>query len=53
MNCSPYNDAWAMLEYLAVAFFFTDMALKFMLAYQDRDEGLVTDHRKIVAHYLK
>ena len=51
---APYNDFWAVTEFLSTAIFTVDIILKFILAYNDHDsKALVTDIKDITIHYLR
>lgn len=49
---SPYDDFWAITDYIAMAAFATDMVFKFFLAYIDNEEGMIRDHHRIAVNYL-
>lgn len=50
---SPYYDFWAILEYITMITFTIDILLKFCLAYNDDELGVVRDHKQIAIHYCK
>lgn len=52
LPCSPYNDFWAVTDYIATVTFTLDIVTKFFLAYKDEKKGMVTDHKAIAAKYL-
>lgn len=50
--CSPYDDLWAIVQYIFFILFLMDMVFKFRVAFYD-DQVLVTDTRLIARHYLR
>ncbi|KAF5828009.1 hypothetical protein DUNSADRAFT_18369 [Dunaliella salina] len=49
----PYNDFWAIMEYITMIFFATDMVLKFFVAYIDPKRGIVYEPKLIALKYLR
>jgi hypothetical protein len=50
--CSPYDDLWAIVQYLFFVLFLLDMIFKFRVAYYE-NQVLVTDTRLIARQYLR
>ncbi|KAF5828006.1 hypothetical protein DUNSADRAFT_18366 [Dunaliella salina] len=49
----PYNDFWAIMEYITMTFFATDMVLKFFVAYIDPKLGIVYEPKLIALNYFR
>ena len=50
---SPYNDFWAVTDFIAIAVFGLDLLSKFFLSYNDPEEGMIRDHKRIALNYMK
>ncbi|KAF5828598.1 cyclic nucleotide-binding-like protein [Dunaliella salina] len=49
----PYDDFWAVMEYITIIIFGIDMALKFFIAYDDPEQGMVYEPKLIALNYFR
>eukprot|EP00200_Dunaliella_tertiolecta_P013087 CAMPEP_0202393960 /NCGR_PEP_ID=MMETSP1127-20130417/93179_1 /ASSEMBLY_ACC=CAM_ASM_000462 /TAXON_ID=3047 /ORGANISM="Dunaliella tertiolecta, Strain CCMP1320" /LENGTH=636 /DNA_ID=CAMNT_0048996559 /DNA_START=2099 /DNA_END=4007 /DNA_ORIENTATION=+ len=49
----PYDDFWAVMVYIMMIVFGTDMALKFFVAYDDPERGMVYEPKLIALNYFR
>mmetsp|Transcript_1828 Transcript_1828/g.4152 ORF Transcript_1828/g.4152 Transcript_1828/m.4152 type:complete len:929 (+) Transcript_1828:2109-4895(+) len=49
----PYDDFWAVMVYIMMVIFGTDMVLKFFIAYDDPEQGMVYEPKLIAINYFR
>mmetsp|Transcript_24690 Transcript_24690/g.67287 ORF Transcript_24690/g.67287 Transcript_24690/m.67287 type:complete len:935 (+) Transcript_24690:138-2942(+) len=49
----PYDDFWAVMVYIMMIIFGADMALKFFIAYDDPERGMVYEPKLIAMNYFR